>query len=139
MIWIFKIETIFGMYAEDNWHVTIAIESSSTLEELHSAIQEAVEFDNDHMYEFYISRTERSQRRVVFDDENKKLYYTSLENIYPLGKAQKLYYLFDYGDSWLFKVTKSRKKEQKAKEGVEYPYVIDEVGGKPEQYPDWEE
>ena len=133
MIWIFKIETIY------NWHVTIAIESSSTLEELHSAIQEAVEFDNDHMYEFYISRTERSQRRVVFDDENKKLYNTSLENIYPLEKAQKLYYLFDYGDSWLFKITKSRKKEQKAKEGVEYPYVIDEVGSKPEQYPDWEE
>ena len=40
--------------AEEGWEATIEIESSSTLEDLHFAIQSAVGFDNDHLYEFYI-------------------------------------------------------------------------------------
>jgi hypothetical protein len=47
--------------------------------------------------------------------------------------------LFDYGDHWLFKVTKSRKKAQDPIQGIEYPRLIEEVGKKPEQYPSWEE
>ncbi|MCD4786852.1 MAG: hypothetical protein K8R09_01375, partial [Desulfobacterales bacterium] len=51
----------------------------------------------------------------------------------------KRLYLFDYGDHWLFKVTKSRKKAQDPIQGIEYPRLIEEVGIKPEQYPSWEE
>lgn len=139
MIWTFQVELYFGIYAEEGWQATVEVDSTSTLEDLHFAIQKAVEFDDDHLYEFYISRTERSRDRVHFDDENEKIYSVTLENLYPLEKGKRLFYMFDYGDSWLFKITKSRKSPQKHRQGIEYPRVVDEVGIKPEQYPEWEE
>lgn len=139
MIWTFKIELLIGAYAEDAWEGTIEIDSTTTLEGLHIAIQDAVEFDNDHLYEFYTSRTERSRDRVRFDDENEGIYSETLESLYPLDLGRKLYYLFDYGDSWLFKISKSRKSPQGPRQSVTYPRMINEVGNKPEQYPAWEE
>ena len=72
MIWTLKVELLFGAYAEDKWDGLIEIESSSTLEELHFAIIDAVNFENDHLYEFYVSRTERSRDRLRFDEESGK-------------------------------------------------------------------
>jgi hypothetical protein len=131
--------TIKLAYSDDDWKVTIEIDDSSSLEDLHLAIQDAVEFDNDHMYEFYVARTEHSHNRDVFDSEDDGVYNITLESLYPLPKARKLYYMFDYGDSWLFQVTKSRKKPHETINDIEYPRVINETGKKPEQYPDWEE
>ena len=91
------------------------------------------------MYEFYVSRTENSRDRIRYDDENGLVYSVTLENLYPLEKSRKLFYLFDYGDHWLFKITKSRKKAQKPVKGIKYPRLVEEVGIKPEQYPSWEE
>ena len=139
MIWTIRIELLFGMYAEDNWEGIVELDSTSTLEDLHYIIQSAVEFDDDHMYEFYIARTPRSHDKIRFDDENEKVYDTTLENLYPLPKDRKLFYMFDYGDSWLFKITKMRKKPHEPEIGIKYPILIDEKGIIPEQYPDWEE
>jgi len=141
MIWTFRIELLFGIYAEEAWGVEMEIDSTSTLEGLHLAIQDAVEFDNDHLYEFYISRSENSNSRdiVRFDDENGGIYNTTIEELYPLDKDKKLFYMFDYGDSWLFKLSKTRKKPQDIQLGVDYPRIVAEVGTKPMQYPGWEE
>lgn len=139
MLWILKVELLFGTYAEGDWEGQIEIEPSSTLEDLHFAIIKSVKFDNDHLYEFYIARTERSRDRLRLDDENGEIYEKTLESLYPLEKGKKLYYLFDYGDHWLFKITKSRKKPQELKSGVKYPRLISTEGKEPEQYPAWEE
>ena len=139
MIWTIKIELIFGIYAKGKWEAIVEMVSTSTLEELHFIIQAAVEFDNDHMYEFYISRTERSRDRVRFDDENEKIYSTTLESLYPLDKDRKLYYLFDYGDHWLFKITRTRKKPQEPEKEKKYPRLVEDKGKVPEQYPEREE
>ena len=138
MIWTIKIELLFGMYAEESWSASVELDSMSTLEDLHFIIQDAVNFDNDHMYEFYISRTERSRERVTFDDENEKVYDTTLESLYPLEKNRKLFYLFDYGDSWLFKISKNRKKPHPPEGRKKYPGIIEVKGKAPEQYPEWE-
>ncbi len=139
MIWILKAELLFGAYAEEEWEGTIEIDSSSTLEDLHFTLQHILNFDNDHLYEFFVSRTERSHKQIRYDDDNELVYEVTLEELYPLEKNNKLFYLFDYGDSWTFKITKSRKKAQEPVQGVEYPRLIEEVGIKPEQYPSWEE
>jgi hypothetical protein len=138
MIWTVTIELLFGMYAEESWSTTIELDSLTTLEDFHYIIQDAVEFDNDHMYEFYIARTDRSRDRIHFDDENEKIYDTTLESLYPLEKNRKLFYLFDYGDSWLFKVSKSRKKPHDPEKGKQYPRIVEVKGKAPEQYPEWE-
>lgn len=91
MIWLLKIELLSGAYAEDDWECEVEIESTATLEDLHFAIIEAVNFDNDHLYEFYISRTERSQDRQRFDEENGEIYNRTLESLYPLEKGKKLF------------------------------------------------
>ena len=49
MIWTFKIELLFGMYAENKWRAEIELDSALSLESLHYAIQRAVEFDDDHL------------------------------------------------------------------------------------------
>ena len=49
----------------------------------------------------------------------------------------KLYYLFDYGDEWIFQIKKSRKKK-KLNEKIKYPQLIESTGTNPEQYPDYE-
>ena len=139
MIWILKAKLLFGAYAEKVWEGTIEMESSSTLEDLHLALQNILNFDNDHLYEFYVSRTERSHKRLRYNDENELVYNVTLEELYPLEKNNKLFYLFDYGDSWTFRITKSRKKAQEPVQGIGYPRLIEEVGIKPEQYPPWEE
>lgn len=139
MIWTLKVELLFGTYAEEKWDGLIEIESSSTLETLHFAIIDAVHFENDHLYEFYVSRTERSRDRLRFDEESGKIYDTTLESLYPLEKGRKLYYLFDYGDHWLFRITKNRKSPQEPKTGIKYPRLLSEVGKAPEQYPVLEE
>lgn len=139
MILVLKVKLLFGTYANSEWEGVIEINSSSTLEDFHHAIQDALGFDNDHLYEFFIARTERSRERVRFDDESGGLYSTTVEGLYPLADGRHLYYLFDYGDHWLFKITKTKKNYQEPDPHVTYPRLIHETGKRPEQYPECEE
>ncbi len=139
MIWVLKVKLVNGIYATGEWEGVIEIDASASLEELHLAIQDALNFDNDHMYEFFIARTERGRDRLVFDDENGEIYEQTLADLFPLPEKQSLYYRFDFGDEWHFKITKTRKSHPEPVPGVTYPRLIQETGEKPEQYPDWEE
>ncbi|NQT41022.1 MAG: hypothetical protein HQ581_26255 [Planctomycetes bacterium] len=133
MIWTLRTKL---RYYEDEWSADIEIDPTSTLEQLHYAIQAAVEFDNDHLYAFFIARAERSRDREYFDDDDGRVYSTTLEALFPLPPKKSLFYLFDFGDEWLFKVTRSRKQPRDPREGVDYPIVVKEAGTKPEQYPE---
>jgi len=120
------------------WSCTIEMEDSSTLEDLHYVIQQAVEFDDDHLYEFYVATSERSRYRDVvasYEDADA----ITLESIFPIPSGKKLFYLFDFGDHWLFQVSLTRKVPFSAKSGANYPRLIDENGERPEQYPNWDE
>jgi hypothetical protein len=139
MITTLKVTLVRGLYAEQAWSVEIELDGSSTLDALHDVIQDAVGFENDHLYCFYRSRTDRSQTREYFDDENGLIWETKLADMFPLPPKQSLFYLFDWGDEWVFKISPSRKKSHECQKGVEYPRVINESGTKPVQYPNPEE
>ncbi len=138
MIWTLRIKL---MRHEDEWSADIEIDSMSTLEDLHYAIQNAVKFDNDHLYAFYIARNDRSRSRgrEVFDDDDGRVYSTNLEMLFPLEAKKSLFYLFDFGDEWVFKVNKTQKRPHDPQEDVAYPRVVAEVGTKPKQYPGFDE
>ncbi|ARU57075.1 plasmid pRiA4b ORF-3 family protein [Oleiphilus messinensis] len=141
MIITVKVELIFGGFSseEDEECVKVVeIDSSSNLDDLHIAIQEAVGFDNDHLYEFFIANTFRSMERRQFNDENNGLYEHTLEDLFPLPKGKSLFYLFDYGDNWNFRVSKTRHKAKLPLKGAIYPRVIEEFGVNPVQYPEYE-
>jgi len=110
-----------------------------SLDELHQAILSAIGFDNDHMYEFCIANSyySRSSERISCDDD--KVTQETVDTIFLKAKGKKLFYMFDYGDSWLFQISKSRKKRFSEKPDTFYPRVALESGIKPEQYPDWDE
>ena len=134
-----KVSLRSGAYADGPWEAVIEIHSSALLEDLHFAIQDALGFDDDHLYEFFIARTETSRDRVRFDDENGDLYERTIESLHPLPERRSLYYLFDYGDDWLFRVAKINKAEQAADPHATYPRVVRESGTKPTQYPQLDE
>jgi hypothetical protein len=104
---------------------------------LHYLIQDIVNFDNDHGYEFYIGNSPTS-RKIAFgepddwDEIEFRSLDTELKDIYPLGKM-KVYYLFDWGDHWLFQIKKDRKiKETEPRK--KYPRIIEKLGRNPLQY-----
>ena len=139
MIFALKVGLVSGAYATSKWTGLIEIDASSTLEDLHLAIQTALNFDNDHLYEFFSARTERSRERISFDDENGALYEKTIESLFPLPGKDSLYYLFDYGDYWIFKVTKTKALKVPADSDNIYPRLVHEDGEKPAQYPTTEE
>lgn len=98
MIVTLKVTVLRGRYCEGDWSAQIELEESSTLEELHDAIQRAVDFDNDHLYCFYLSRTERSRDRETFDEANELIYSKTVREFLPLPAKRSLYYMFDWGD-----------------------------------------
>lgn len=139
MIWTIKVE-LWEAFCEDiSWEALIEIDSSSKLDDLHLAIQEYVGFGNDHPYEFYQSRNSRSKRKIRYTESENSVYDTTLDMIYPLNKGNSFFYLFDYGDMWVFKIAKSRKKSVEPNPESKYPRLIEEKGSKPIQYPGIEE
>ena len=94
-----KVSLQAGAYADGPWEAVIEIDSSALLEDLHSAIQGALGFDDDHLYEFFIASTERSRDRVRFDDENGYLYERTIESLHPLPDKKSLPGIFWNGRS----------------------------------------
>lgn len=136
MIWTMNVKLVFGRFAADPWEAIIALDETSTLADLHHVIQRAVDFDEDHLFEFFIARTEHGRERTRFDEEDDALFTWTLASFFPLPKHRRLYYLFDYGDSWLFQISRTRAKPFEAEPGVGYPRLISEKGTKPPQYPE---
>ncbi len=111
---------------EEPWFRTIEAREDTDLMKLHRTIQKIIDFEDDHLWEFYVGKNPRKRLYTV----PKR---TRLNEIYPLTGC-KLYYLFDFGDHWLFEIKKSRKKMMEHPD-VKYPRLIEAVGENPEQYP----
>jgi Plasmid pRiA4b ORF-3-like protein len=135
-IWVLKVKLVFGMYAKRPWEAVIEIDSSATLGELHFAIQSAVGFDDDHMYTFYAARTERSRERMMFETEDGKVAETTLAEVFPLPRGNKLFYWFDFGDDWKLSIARLRNAPEKVTGRRKYPRIVSTLGQKPVQYPE---
>ncbi|NEX18800.1 plasmid pRiA4b ORF-3 family protein [Thiorhodococcus mannitoliphagus] len=129
MIWTLDIKLIRGRWATGDWSATIAIDAAATLDDLHLFIQRTLDFDNDHLSDFFVARTPTSAKRT------RCRFDATLEDLFPLPKGHKLFYLFDYGDNWLFQIGRTRKKPFEPEPDSEYLRLISEQGEKPRQYP----
>ena len=129
-----EIYTLTVKFPHDNsdepWSRTIEVREGFSLISLHKYIQKIVEFDDDHLYKFY---TAKNARTYTHNDIAKA---RRLNEIYPMTGV-KLYYLFDFGDSWIFEIKKSRKKKIVTSD-IKLPRVIDSTGENPEQYPEYD-
>jgi hypothetical protein len=130
--------------AEDKWKGAIEIDSSETLFDLHLAILDAIDFDNDHMYMFYIAKSPKAYSESIkftdsCDEDERSIFDTTIAQIFPLETGKKFFYHFDFGDNWMFEISKSRKAEKELVKGETYPRLVSETGKKPVQYPPYDE
>ena len=112
--------------------------SNHTLLDLHNAIQHAFQFDDDHLYSFFMDGIPWSDEKFTspFDNEGPHVDEVKIGEL-GLDKGQTILYLFDYGDEWRFSVvleTIGQDKPQPKK-----PRIVETKGESPTQYPDWEE
>ena len=121
----------------DGWLAAIEVTDVSTLLDLHYTIQELVQFDNDHLYDFYVGRTWRQRKFVLGESESpfdaSNYDDCPLSEVYPLEKKHKLFYHFDFGDDWIFEIRKHRgAKAMNLRR--KYPRLIEKSGRRPRQY-----
>lgn len=127
----------------------IQIRGDQTLAELHRAIFDAFNREEEHMYEFQIGGEgpmDPQARRYVlpagmndFASENKPAGDVKRTTIGSLGlQVEDVFgYWFDFGDDWWHQIDVVAV-EEKAVRGT-FPKVIKRAGKSPPQYADWDE
>lgn len=114
---------------------TIELRSDQTLEDLHLAIQQAIQWDNDHLYSFYLNGVAHDERyRYSCPYEEDRPPWTDEAVIGQLGlvKRHKFLYYFDYGDGHEFEIEVTDIRP--TTEHGPYPRVVESHGTAPEQY-----
>ena len=111
---------------------------SHTFEDLHLAIQNAFDFDNDHLYSFFMDGKIWSRHRIESPYSEEPPYADEiLIGQAGLREKQTIAYLFDYGDEWIFSVTLTAVINDASPS--EHPVIVKTIGKSPEQYPDWDD
>ncbi|MCX9009937.1 MAG: plasmid pRiA4b ORF-3 family protein [Candidatus Methanoperedens sp.] len=117
---------------KDIWR-RIEISATHTLLDLHRSIQRAYNFDDDHLYSFFMDGKLWSHERFSspYDDQGACVDEALIGEL-GLFKGQNILYLFDYGDMWLFRV----ELEEIRTEGTKprEPEIIEKKGRAPKQY-----
>lgn len=128
----------------------VEIKKDASLYKLAEAIIGAYGFNFDHAFGFFSTIADNG----YFDSKRKYELFTDLEDegIEPTGAesvkktrigevwkniGDKMLFLFDYGDHWLFVVELIGFGAAEPK--TKYPCVLKKVGKAPEQYPEIEE
>ena len=127
-------------YLQDReiWRV-IEIADDQTLHDLHLTIQDAVDFDDDHLYSFFMSNRawdESSAYVSPREPEGIKANRVEIRDL-NLRLKQRFLYLFDYGDEHRFDVQLIERRPYQA--GVRYPRIVESQGENPPQYGTWED
>jgi hypothetical protein len=114
---------------------TIAIRGDQTLDDLHLALQDAFEWENDHLYAFWLTGRIwddlESQYMAPFElDPEEKSTEETIDGL-GLSVGQRVAYLFDFGDEWHVELKVTSIEEA---EPGEYPRILASRGDAPPQY-----
>jgi len=128
---------------------TIQIRGDQTLEDLHYAIFEAFDREEEHMYEFQLGgkgpMDPKARRYVLSVSEDYELSdhrpagdikHTRIEAL-GLKVDETFGYWFDFGDSWWHQIGVVAIEDNVGR--GRFPKVIKRVGKSPPQYADWDE
>lgn len=117
----------------NHFSCSIRLTEDDTLYTLHVHLQEVLEWDNDHMFSFFMDnkiwnrKSEYSGNPLGDGSAN-----ISIKNLF-LKEGQKFLYLFDYGDEHCFEIQLT--KIQKSDDLDNLPLgLIEKNGNAPEQY-----
>ncbi len=111
----------------------IVVSYEHTMEDLHDLIQKAFHFDNDHLYSFYMDGKANSKNAIHSPEGFQKPFASeAVIGELKLYRGQRICYLYDYGDEWLFDILllDIDPKIDPPKSGK----IIDSKGSSPIQY-----
>ena len=151
-IYTFRVRILGGYYAPTRgtaiWR-EIDVAANQTLADLGNAIPLAFDFDDPHLWSFFLSgkawdrATEyafHSERNLLGGARPRAAGRVPIREVpFPgtTGKEEFLF-LFDYGDEWHFGV-KLRRLTEQVEPGAPYPRVVARQGEAPPQYPEPED
>ena len=151
-IYTFRARILGGYYAPAGkaaaWR-EIEVAANQTLADLGNAIPLAFDFDDPHLWSFFLSGEawDRATEYALHSDPDpfggprpRAAGRVQIRDVPFPGAAGKkeFLFLFDYGDEWHFGVTLRRVSEL-LEPGAEYPRVVAQQGEAPPQYPDAED
>ena len=126
----------------------IQIRGDQTLEDLHHAIFDAFDREDEHMYEFQVGgkgpQDPKARRYVLpmamkdpFDDRKPEgdVTRTAIGSV-GLKVGSQFGYWFDFGDDWWHQIDVAAIED--AVPGGKFPRVTKRVGESPPQYVDWD-
>ena len=122
---------------------TIQIRGDQMLEDLHHAIFNAFDREEEHLYEFQLGRGPRDRQGPIYGLRDSGganvgglVSETTIDSL-GLRVGRSFGYLFDFGDSWQHQIN-VEAIEETVPDG-DYPRIIKRVGESPPQYPDGDE
>ena len=141
MIWTLKVTCVDGPNFDKECIRVIEIEDTASLYDVHAAIQEAMEFDDEFPFT-YFHAVNKTGKRFYFPEgvDPEDGVDTDMYEDIPLSavfgvKKKELFYLFNFDEEWLFRIERE-KGSKEPKEGEFYPVVVEakSVGSLPMQY-----
>ncbi|MDC3413891.1 IS1096 element passenger TnpR family protein [Terrihalobacillus insolitus] len=125
-------------FSQNVWR-SVVLSANHTMEDLHNIIIEAYQFDNDHLYAFFMDGKRWSEDCIVSPLDDSDHPNSAEVKIGSVGmrSGQQFMYMFDYGDEWTFMVTIMDIQEGEP-EPVK-PFIKAVKGEAPEQYFFYEE
>jgi len=140
-------------FAEKNKIVsrTIQIRGDQTLEQLHDAIFESFDREEEHLYEFRFNAEDPQDRNATvyqtapmgpsfwdeFDEKPAGYVHKTKIGSVGLKEGDNFFYWFDFGDDWWHRIDVLRIDET-APAGS-YPLITERKGDSPPQYPDYDD
>ena len=151
-IYTFRVRILPSFYAPPdcrNIRREIEIAANQTIYDLGEAIPLAFDFDDPHLWSFFLSGKAWDETTEYAMDMSPDLFGdrpahsargTRIRDVPLPGKTGKkeFLFLFDFGDQWEFGVKFLRTSDTIDPEAV-YPRVVARQGESPPQYPDVEE
>lgn len=113
---------------------TIAIRSEQTLRDLQRFIQHAFEWDNDHLFSFYMNGRKYDERyrfSCAYEEDRPPWAYEAVIGQLGLIPGHRFLYHYDYADDHLFEIEVIGIREE-VRVG-NYPRLIDSHGKAPSQ------
>lgn len=115
----------------------LTFSAKHTMDDFHQIIIKAFEFDDDHLYSFFMDGEKWSHDCIASPNDDFGHADASKIQIGAVGfiTRQKFLYIYDYGDEWTFLIEVDDINENA--EQILNPYVQETRGEAPEQYSDF--
>jgi hypothetical protein len=118
----------------------IAVAADQTLEDVHGTLREAFEWDDDHLYSFWLDgefwSDPAAEYTAPFEPEPGTQTAEATLASLDLQPGREIAYVFDFGDEWRVRL---KVAERRPVDEERLPAVIERVGDAPPQYVDDED